>query len=61
MGAKYTKYGIISSNMAKLKRKLRYILHRLGFHNSKCRRRLFTTKNKYICLITGNTHKKIKL
>lgn len=47
--------------MAKLKRKLRYILHRLGFHNSKCRRRLFTTKNKYICLITGNTHKKIKL
>ena len=40
---------------------IKYILHRLGFHNSKCRRRLFTTKNKYICLLTGNTHKKFKL
>ena len=39
----------------------RYIKHRLGFHNNKCRRRLFTTKNEYICLITGNTHKKFKL
>ena len=27
---------------------IRYILHRLGLHNSKCRRRLFTTKNKYM-------------
>jgi len=40
---------------------IKYILHRIGFHNSKCRRRLFTTKNKYICLITGNTHKKFEL
>ena len=41
--------------------KLKYILHFLGFHNSRCRRRLFTTKDKYICLITGKTHKKFKL
>ncbi len=42
-------------------KKLRFLKHKLGFHNSKCRRRLFTTKDKYICLITGNTHKKFKL
>ena len=39
----------------------RYIRHRMGFHNKRCRRRLFTTKDKYICLITGNKHKKFKL
>ena len=39
---------------------IKYILHKLGFHNKNCRRRLFTTKDKYICLITGNTHRKIK-
>ena len=33
-------------------------LHYLGMHNKDCKRRLFTTKNKNICLITGN---KIKL
>jgi len=39
--------------------KLIYILHRLGFHNFKCRRRLFTTKDKYICLVTGKIYKKL--
>ena len=34
-------------------------LHYIGFHNSECRRRLFTTEDKYICLRTGTTHKKI--
>ena len=33
-------------------------LHYIGLHNKDCKRRLFTTKNKYICLRTGN---KIKL
>ena len=40
---------------------LRYIKHRLGFHNNKCRRRLYTTEKDYICLITGKTHKKFEL
>ena len=44
--------------MFKIKKKLKYLLHRLGFHNAKCRRRLFTTERDYICLITGNKHKK---
>ena len=39
----------------KLLRKYKFI-HYLGFHNKDCRRRLFTTKNKHICLRTGNTH-----
>ena len=47
--------------MAKLKKKIIYILHRIGFHNSACRRRVFTTEQDYLCLITGNTHKKFKL
>ncbi len=47
--------------MAKFKRKLRYILHKLGFHNSRCRRRVYTTEKDYLCLITGNTHKKFEL
>ena len=33
-------------------------LHYLGFHNVDCKRRLFTTTDKYICLKTGN---KIKI
>lgn len=36
-------------------------LHYIGFHNKDCRRRDFTTKNKYICLRTGNLHKKFTL
>ena len=36
-------------------------LHYLGFHNKDCRRRLFTTQEDYICLRTGNTHKKFEL
>ena len=36
-------------------------LHYLGLHNKDCKRRLFTTKDAYICLRTGNTTKKFKL
>jgi hypothetical protein len=36
-------------------------LHYCGIHNEDCRRRIYTTKNKYLCLRTGNTHKKFKL
>ena len=35
------------------------LFHRLGIHNKRCRRRLFTKDNTYICLITGNYHKNI--
>ena len=41
--------------------KLKYILHKLGFHNKNCRRRIYTTKRNYLCLITGNIYKKFKL
>ena len=41
----------------KLLRKYKF-LHHLGFHNKDCKRRIFTTKNKSICLRTGN---KIKI
>ena len=41
-------------------RKYRF-LHRLGLHNKDCSRRLFTTKNKYICIVTGTTHTKFKI
>ena len=47
--------------MKHIKSLITYILHRLGFHNKNCRRRLFTTKDKYICLITGGIYKKFKL
>ena len=50
--------------MKKLKERIlrKYkFLHILGFHNEDCRRRLFTTKKDYICLRTGNTHKKCEL
>ena len=46
--------------MIKLLRKYKF-LHYLGFHNKDCRRRVFTTANKYICLRTGNMYKKFKL
>jgi hypothetical protein len=36
-------------------------LHYIGFHNKNCRRRVFTTKNDYICIKTGNIYKKIGL
>ena len=36
-------------------------LHYCGIHNEDWRRRIYTTKNKYLCLRTGNTHKKFKL
>ena len=41
----------------KLLRKYKF-LHYLGLHNKDCKRRIFTIKNKYICLRTGN---KIKI
>ena len=50
-----------------MKKIIRYLLkkykflHYCNIHNKDCRRRLFTTKNMYICLRTGNTHKKYKL
>ena len=46
-----------------LKRILRKykFLHYLGIHNEDCRRRIYTTKYDYLCLITGKTYKKIKL
>ena len=44
----------------KLLRRYRF-LHHLGFHNNDCRRRVYTTKEDYLCLRTGNTHKKFKL
>lgn len=36
-------------------------LHHCGFHNEDCRRRVYTTEQDYICLRTGNTHKKFTL
>ena len=39
--------------MRKILRKFKF-LHYLGFHNKDCKRRLFTTKNKYLCIRTGN-------
>jgi len=44
----------------KLLRKFKF-LHRLGFHNEDCRRRVYTTERDYLCLQTGNTHKKFEL
>ena len=37
------------------------ILHHLGLHNKDCRRRLYNTKEDYVCLRTGNSHKKFTL
>ena len=44
----------------KLLRQFKF-LHYLGLHNKDCKRRLFTTKNDYLCLRTGNIHKKFIL
>jgi hypothetical protein len=50
-----------------MKKLIRYVLKRYKFlhycniHNKDCRRRVFTEENTYICLITGNTHKKFTL
>ena len=46
--------------MKKILRRFKF-LHYLGFHNEDCQRRIYTTKHNYICLRTGNTHKKFKL
>jgi hypothetical protein len=43
--------------MRKILRKFKF-LHYLGMHNKDCRRQVFTEKNTYICLRTGNKHKK---
>jgi hypothetical protein len=47
--------------MKEVRLKISYILHRMGFHNKNCRRRVYTTELDYICTITGNIHKKFKL
>lgn len=47
--------------MKKTLNKIIYILHRMGFHNKNCRRRVYTTEQDFLCLRTGNTHKKFKL
>jgi hypothetical protein len=47
--------------MKKTVNKILYILHRMGFHNKSCRRRVYTTEQDFLCLWTGNTHKKFKL
>ena len=51
-----------------MKKIIRYVLkkykflHYCNIHNKDCRRRIYLHKeNTYICLITGNTHKKFKL
>ena len=36
-------------------------LHYCNFHNKNCRRRVYTTEKDYVCLVTGNTHKKFEL
>ena len=41
--------------------KIKYILHKMGFHNDNCRRRIYTTEQDYLCTITGNSHKKFTL
>jgi hypothetical protein len=46
--------------MRKLLRKYNF-LHYMGFHNKDCRRRVYTTEQDYVCLVTGNTHKKFQL
>ena len=47
--------------MKALKNKIKYILHRMGFHGEDCRRRLYNTEQDYICIVTGNSHKKFTL
>ena len=38
----------------KLLRQFKF-LHYLGLHNKDCKRRIFTTKDKHLCLRTGKT------
>ena len=45
--------------MRKILRKYKF-LHYLGLHNKYCKRRIFTTKNDYLCIRTGKKCK-IKL
>jgi len=50
-----------------MKKLIRYVLrkykflHYMGFHNKDCRRRVYTTEQDFLCLRTGNTHKKFEL
>ena len=44
-----------------IKKKIKWLKHKLGFHNKRCRRRFFTEENTYICLITGDKFKKLKI
>ena len=44
--------------MRLIKNKINRLTHYLGFHNKNCKRRFFTEKNTYICLITGNKFKR---
>tara|TARA_Y100001951_G_C11258005_1_gene250673 strand:+ start:523 stop:699 length:177 start_codon:yes stop_codon:yes gene_type:complete len=43
----------------RIKKKIKLLKHLIGFHNKKCKRRFFTEKNTYICLITGNKFRRI--
>ena len=36
---------------------LRTLLHYLGIHNSKCRRKVFTSKKTHLCMVTGKIYK----
>ncbi len=45
-------------DMKHIKKKIKHLAHLIGFHNKKCKRRFFTEKNTYICLITGNKFKR---
>ena len=42
--------------MRKILRKYKW-LHYLGIHNKECLRQVFTEKNKWLCLRTGNMFK----
>ena len=44
--------------MKHIKKKIKWLKHLIGLHNKKCKRRFFTEKNTYICLITGNKFKR---
>jgi hypothetical protein len=41
----------------KILRKFKF-LHYLGFHNEDCERRMYDTTKDYMCIRTGNTHKR---
>ena len=44
--------------MKNIKQKIKQLKHLVGLHNKRCKRRFFTEKNTYICLITGNKFKR---